>query len=86
MRLDELDAVAWQHHGVVTRAMTGLSDQAWRRTIRNGTLVRLYPGVARLAGTDDSVEQRIIAAVFGGRTRCDGIPPLVGVPLGRSST
>ncbi len=44
--------------------MTALSDQAWRRAIRTGTLVRLYPGVARLVGTATSPEQRIIAAVF----------------------
>ena len=44
--------------------MTGLSDQAWRRAIRNGMLVRMYPGVARLVGTNESIEQRIIAAVL----------------------
>jgi very-short-patch-repair endonuclease len=44
--------------------MTGLNGQAWRRAIRNGLLVSLHPGVARLVGTNETVEQRVIAAVF----------------------
>jgi very-short-patch-repair endonuclease len=64
MRLDELDAVAKRNHGIVTRAMTGMSDQAWRRAVRNGTLIGLYPGVARLVGTTETPEQRIAAAVL----------------------
>jgi very-short-patch-repair endonuclease len=59
-----VDAVARRHHGVITRDRTTLSDQAWRRAIRNGTPVRLYPGVARLVGTPPSAEQRIMAAVL----------------------
>ncbi len=42
--------------------MTGLDGQAWRRAVRSGALIRLHPGVARLAGTADTVEQRITAA------------------------
>ena len=64
VRLDELDAIARRHHGVVTREMAGLNSQAWRRAIRGGTLVQLHPGVARLVGTADTVEQRVTAATF----------------------
>jgi very-short-patch-repair endonuclease len=64
VRLDQFDALARQHHGVISREMSGLSGQQWRRSIRSGTLVRMYPGVARLVGTADTPEQRIAAAVL----------------------
>jgi very-short-patch-repair endonuclease len=66
MRLDELDRVARRNHGVVSREMSGLSESAWRRAIRAGTLVPVHPNVARLVGTADTPEQRIIAAVLAG--------------------
>ena len=64
MKLADLDAVARRHHGVVTREMAGLDGQAWRRAVRNGLLIQLHPGVARLAGTADTVEQRVTAAAL----------------------
>ena len=66
MRLDELDDLARRNHGVVSRAQSGLSEDAWRRAIRAGTLVRVHSGVARLVGTANTPEQRIAAAVLAG--------------------
>ncbi len=64
MRLDELDRLARRNHGVVSREMSGLGESAWGRAIRAGTLVPVHPKVARLVGTADTPEQRIIAAVL----------------------
>lgn len=64
MRLDELDRLARRNHGVVSREMSGLSEGAWGRAIRAGTLIPVHPKVARLVGTADTLEQRIIAAVL----------------------
>ncbi len=44
--------------------MSGLSESAWGRAIRAGTLVPVHPKVARLVGTPDTPEQRIVAAVL----------------------
>ena len=46
--------------------MSGLSEDAWRRAIRAGSLIRVHPGVARLVGAPDSPEQRMAAAVLAG--------------------
>ncbi len=84
MRLDELDDLARRNHGVVSRAQSGLSEDAWRRAIRAGTLVRVHSGVARLVGTANTPEQRIAAAVSQAvrahwlrtaRRRCSGAVP-----------
>jgi very-short-patch-repair endonuclease len=64
MNLSDLDELARQHHGVVTRAMFDGSDHAWWRAIRAGMLIQVHPGVARLPGTADTPEQRIAAAVL----------------------
>lgn len=64
MRLDDLDRLARRNHGVVSREMSELGGSAWGRAIRAGTLVPVHPKVARLVGTADSPEQRIVAAVF----------------------
>jgi very-short-patch-repair endonuclease len=64
MRLDELDRLARRNHGVVSREMSGLGASAWGRAIRSGTLVPIHPRVARLVGTADTPEQRIVAALF----------------------
>lgn len=64
MRLTDLDQLARRQHGVVARHQTTLSDSAWRRAINAGTLVPVHRRVARLVGTADTDEQRILAAVL----------------------
>jgi very-short-patch-repair endonuclease len=64
VRLDELDQLARQHHGVISREMFPGSDHAWWRAIRSGQLIQVHPGVVRLPGTADTPEQRIAAAVL----------------------
>ncbi|WP_420452834.1 DUF559 domain-containing protein [Ilumatobacter sp.] len=64
MRLSDLDALARRQHGVVARRQTELTEDAWNRAIRAGTMIRLHPGVARLDGTASTSTQRIAAAVL----------------------
>jgi very-short-patch-repair endonuclease len=64
MRLDQFDRLARAHHGLISKAASGLGEQAWRRAIRGGQLIQIHPGVARLVGTVDTPEQRIAAAVM----------------------
>ena len=63
MRLSEFDDWARAHHGIVTLESSGLSRDAWYRALKSGTFEQLHPYVARLHGTPDTPEQRIIAAV-----------------------
>jgi very-short-patch-repair endonuclease len=63
MRLSDFDDWARAHHGIITLEASGLSRDAWYRALRSGTFEQLHPHVARLHGTPDSAEQRIIAAV-----------------------
>jgi very-short-patch-repair endonuclease len=63
MRLSDFDDWARAHHGVITLEQSGLSRSAWYRAIDAGTLIRLHPNVARVPGTADTPEQRIIAGV-----------------------
>jgi very-short-patch-repair endonuclease len=63
MRLSEFDDWARAHHGIITLESSGLSRDAWYRALRAGTIEQLHPHVARLHGTPDTPEQRIIAAV-----------------------
>jgi len=65
MRLSDFDDWARAHHGVITLDASGLSRNAWYRAIRAGTIEQIHPYVARLHGTADTAEQRIVAAVFG---------------------
>lgn len=64
MRLADLDRIARRQHGIVARRQSGLSDSAWRRALAAGTLIEVHPRVARLVGTADTAEQRIMAAVL----------------------
>ena len=64
MRLEDLDAWATDHHGVITRQHSGLTRSSWYRAIESGHLEQLHPGVARLHGTPPTAEQRIAAAVL----------------------
>jgi very-short-patch-repair endonuclease len=63
MRLSDFDDWARAHHGVVTLEQSGMSRSAWYRAIDAGTLIQIHPLVARLPGTPDTPEQRIIAGV-----------------------
>jgi very-short-patch-repair endonuclease len=63
MRLSEFDDWARAHHGIITLEASGLSRDAWYRALKAGTIEQLHPYVARLHGTPDTPEQRIIAAV-----------------------
>jgi very-short-patch-repair endonuclease len=63
MRLSDFDDWARAHHGVITLERSGLSRSAWYRAIEAGTLIQVHPHVARLPGTADTPEQRIIAGV-----------------------
>ncbi len=63
MRLSDFDDWARAHHGIVTLEGSGLSRSAWYRAVRGGTLLQLHPHVARLPGTPDTPEQRILAGV-----------------------
>lgn len=58
----DFDAWARAHHGTVTLATSGLSRSAWYRALTAGNLEQLHPYVARLPGTPDTPEQRIVAA------------------------
>lgn len=62
VRLDNLDSWATAHHGVVSLEASGLSRSSWYRAIRSGQLEQLHPGVARLHGTPNTQQQRIMAA------------------------
>lgn len=63
MRLSDFDDWARAHHGIITLETSGLSRDAWYRSIKARTIEQLHPHVARLHGTPDTAEQRIIAAV-----------------------
>jgi len=64
MRLSDFDDWARAHHGVITYEASGLSRASWYRAINEGDLHQLHPWVARLIGTPDTPEQRIIAGVL----------------------
>lgn len=60
----DLDAWATAHHGLISREMSGLSTDNWRRAVALGHFEQLHPGVARLPGTPRNASQRIGAAVL----------------------
>ena len=64
MRLSDFDEWARAHHGIITFEASGLTRTAWYRAIQRGTLQQLHPYVARMVGTTDTPEQRIIAGVL----------------------
>jgi very-short-patch-repair endonuclease len=64
MRLSEFDGWARAHHGIITFEASGLTRAAWYRAIQRGTLQQLHPYVARMVGTPDTPEQRIVAGVL----------------------
>lgn len=64
MRLSDFDQWAQRHHGLITLGASGLSNAAWHRALRSGTLIELHRHVARLPGTTHDHMQRIHAAVL----------------------
>ncbi len=67
MRLQQLDAFATRHHGLLTQnaaAALGIGRSSWYRAIESGYLEQLYPGVARLHGTPSTFHQRALAGVW----------------------
>lgn len=67
MELRRLERFGATHHAVVTLEAAvdvGISEHAWHRAIRSGTLDPMHPGVARIAGSPRTHEQRIMAAVL----------------------
>ncbi|MEX0846632.1 MAG: DUF559 domain-containing protein [Ilumatobacteraceae bacterium] len=69
MELRRLERFGAVHHGLATvdaARQLGISEAAWHRAVRAGTLDLLHPGVARIAGSPRTPEQRIAAAVLAG--------------------
>lgn len=64
MKLSDFDDWARAHHGIITLEASGLPRASWYRAINDGDLDQLHPHVARLIGTPDTPEQRIIAGVL----------------------
>lgn len=64
MRLSDFDHFARRHHGLITFAASGLSNDSWHRAIRSGSFIEVHRHVARLPGTEPTELQRIHAAVL----------------------
>lgn len=67
MKLEQLDTLARQHHGLVSRthaSRLGISRSSWYRAVASGQFEQLYPNVARLYGSADTFLQRSLAAVW----------------------
>ena len=63
MKLSDFDDWATAHHGIITFDRAGVTRSAWYRAIERGELLQVHPYVARLVGSAETPEQRIIAAV-----------------------
>lgn len=64
--MDDLLARAAKRHGVVTTSdvrRAGLTDWAVRRLLADGVLVRVVPGVFRVAGSPQTAEQALALAL-----------------------
>jgi len=67
MRLQQLDAFATRHHGLISMEVAtalGVGRSSWYRAIESGYLEQLFPGVVRLHGTPSTLPQRALAAVW----------------------
>ncbi|MGB0113428.1 MAG: DUF559 domain-containing protein [Ilumatobacteraceae bacterium] len=64
MRLSSFDDWARSHHGILSLHQCDLSRSSWYRAIESGQIEQIHPGVARMHGTSDTPEQRIIAGVL----------------------
>ncbi len=68
MDLRALEALAHEHHGLITQAAAcrrGMSRAGWYRALGTGWVELIHPGVARLVGAPITTEQGIAAAVLG---------------------
>lgn len=54
--------LAERQHGLVERSQVSLSNAAYDRRVRSGLLLRVHPGVYRVAGAPITREQRLLAA------------------------
>jgi very-short-patch-repair endonuclease len=59
----DFDEWARANHGIITLERSRLSQSAWYRAIAAGSIDQIHPLVARLPGTPDTPEQRIVAGV-----------------------
>lgn len=67
MDLRRISAFTRTHHGLITRTVAeqlGVSEAAWYRATGHGPLEITHPGVARVAGSPITREQRILAGVW----------------------
>jgi very-short-patch-repair endonuclease len=67
MDLSNLTTAAAEHHGLVTMAVAtnnGLSRATWFRAVKDGRLILVHRGVARLPAFPSTPEQTIAAAVL----------------------
>jgi very-short-patch-repair endonuclease len=62
--IHSLEQLARARHGAIHRDHAGCSTSAWSRAHRSGLLVAIHPDVSRLAGTIETLELRIAAAVL----------------------
>lgn len=63
-RWQVIAADAAKHHGLVERRASRLGKGAWYHAIRSARLESLHPGVARIVGSEKTLDQRIAAAVM----------------------
>lgn len=54
--------LASRQHGLVERSQVPFSNAAFTRRVRSGLLIRVHPGVYRVAGAPTTREQRLLAA------------------------
>ena len=67
MDLSKLTAAAAGHHGLVTKSVAttnGMSTATWFRAVKDGRLILVHRGVARVAAFPRTPEQTIAAAVL----------------------
>ena len=85
--MERLDRLGGAQHGLVTRAQVvdaGWSASGLRRLVGGGRLVVVRPSVYRLAGAPVTWEQRLLAAVLGGRAGRRCVAPVRRSPLAAS--
>ncbi len=61
--MQRFDALASKQHGLVKADQAGSKD-AVSRAVRSGRLIRVHPGVFRVAGAPVTWKQRVLAACF----------------------
>lgn len=64
MRQHALFELAARQHGLLERSQLGLTDGTIAPWVKAGRLIRVHPGVYRVAGAPVTREQRLLAAVL----------------------